>query len=47
MENPLCKQEQHKADRVETPLVNRKEPQGLTRQCLIYFGSMLENKIKW
>lgn len=42
MENPSSRQEQHKVDRVWTPLVNLKEPQGLRRRCLIYFGSMLE-----
>ncbi len=42
MENPLSRQEQHKADQVGTPLENRKEPQGLSRRCLVYFGSMLE-----
>jgi hypothetical protein len=42
MENPLFRQEQHKADQVGTPLANRKEPQGLSRRCLVYFCSMLE-----
>jgi len=42
MENPSSRQEQHKVDQVGTPLANRKEPQGLSRLCLLYFGSMLE-----
>jgi hypothetical protein len=42
MEIPSSGQEQHKVDRVGTPLANHKEPQGLSRLCLIYFGSMLE-----
>ncbi len=42
MENPSFGQEQHKVDQVGTPLVNCKEPKGLSRRCLLYFGSMLE-----